>query len=921
MASIHLNHTRTNGAIRDEMINMLDTSVKMEKQQIKRDKTSLCEEFYLFGDTSSVHGIKYVTEPSSGCFRRLVWLLLLLVCLGVLVYQIIDRVCYFISNPVTVNVQVNYNSSLIFPAVTICNQNAFKATFAAAAGRYKLIEDMFTEPENFNSESLKKYLAENTTLKDLYLQGAHKRKDFLFKIVWMGQTLTADDFEQYVTDHGVCYTFKSNNERVSSPGIENGLRLTLNIEQYEYMPGPHDAAGIKMLIHDHKDIPMVHALGQAISPGSRVFVGMKVIELENLPEPHGTCHEKALEYIDTYSTDACRLDCLTKRAKKICGCRALYMPHKNGEPPVCRLDQYYGCLKNVIETFPTLFHKLCSCPVSCKFRVFETDLSYGTTSDYNLRKYLSSNDTSKLAAALLKATEVTSRYEDSKISKVKNFYTNLTTNTEQASYVYNRLVKMVNHLMKKTNTMYKDMKRHFNFKDYLYKFQIYIMEKNFMRARDAMEERHMHIVPLAYAEFILQIEKTIRKLTDAKFQNDSFRLFLYENLMDKIDSRIEIIERVMVNYTSLKDAYNLGEKIFNYQFMDTPRDHNNPAAPKKLMKDSLNHNLYANQSTERYERHLNSTVKALNLCKNLAVVAYYYGMLNDTELGLCVEDFRHAMRNWVFARSLFYYEIIDRPKRILEEKLEHFELKWNEFQLVFQNLNQSIYSIHSENADFDEDVLKPIENMDRNLEQYLSANATKLDVAQVFLSNTTDSILTEFQFYFQMLKNRQTSLTDWISRLQFISRDIWENIINDEDSWEYYEFVNKTEYLTNLTEVTTDLNESFTAILDYVRFSDVIGSSDAQLLSTFKSIVEHMKEFKTSLKIDSNFIRDNLLQINIFYREMSYEKIHQQVAYSMFSLWCDIGGTMGLFLGASFLSIIEIIDFILHRGIQRKRMS
>ncbi|XP_062594641.1 uncharacterized protein LOC134256061 [Saccostrea cucullata] len=921
MSSVRHDHTGTNGAIREEMINMLDSSAKMEQQQIKRDKNSLCEEFYLFGDTSSVHGIKYVTEPSSGCFRRLFWLLLLLVCLGVLVYQIIDRVCYFISNPVTVNVQVNYNSSLIFPAVTICNQNAFKATLAAEAGRYKLIEDMFTEPENFNSESLKKYSAGNTTLKDLYLQGAHKRKDFLFKIVWMGQTLTADDFEQYVTDHGVCYTFKSSEDKVSSPGIENGLRLTLNIEQYEYMPGPHDAAGIKMLIHDHKDIPMVHALGQAISPGSRVFVGMKVIELENLPEPHGTCQEKTLEYIDFYSTDACRLDCLTKRAKKICGCRALYMPHKNGEPPVCNLDQYYGCLKNVIETFPTLFHKLCSCPVSCKFRVFETDLSYGTTSDYNLRKYLSSNDTVNLAEDLLKAREVTSRYEDSKISEVKHFFLNLTTNTEQVSYVYNRLVKMVDDLLNKINTMFTDIKSHFDFKDYLYKYQIYIMEKNFMRARDAMEERHMHIVPLAYAEYILEIEKTIRKLTDPKFQNDSFRLFLYENLKDKIDNRIEIIERVMVNYTSLNNAYNTGAKIFNYQFMDTPRDHNDYAAPKILMKDSLNHNLYANQSTERYERHLNSTVKALYLCKDLAEVAYYSGVVNETELGLCVEDFRFSMRNWVFARSLFYYEIIDRPKRILEEKLENFEVLWNEFQLLFQNLNQSIYSIHSENADFDEDMLKPIENMNSNLERYLNGNATKLEVSQMFLSNTTDSILTEFQFYFQMLKNRQTSLTDWITRLQFISKDIWENIIYDEDSWEYYEFLNKTEYLTNFTEVITDLNESFTSILDTVRFSDVIGSRDAQLLSTFKSIVVHMREFKTSLKIDSSFIRDNLLQINIFYREMSYEKIHQQIAYNMFSLWCDIGGTMGLFLGASFLSIIEIIDFVLHRGIQRRRKS
>jgi hypothetical protein len=62
-------------------------------------------------------------------------------------------------------------------------------------------------------------------------------------------------------------------------GVENGLRLTMNIEQYEYMPGPHDAAGIKMLLHDPNEIPRVHALGQAIPPGSHVFVGVKMIEV------------------------------------------------------------------------------------------------------------------------------------------------------------------------------------------------------------------------------------------------------------------------------------------------------------------------------------------------------------------------------------------------------------------------------------------------------------------------------------------------------------------------------------------------------------------------------------------------------------------------------------------------------------------
>lgn len=62
-------------------------------------------------------------------------------------------------------------------------------------------------------------------------------------------------------------------------GVENGLKLRLNVEQYEYMPGPHDAAGIKLLIHDSFEMPRVYALGQAVSTGSNVFAGVKLLKV------------------------------------------------------------------------------------------------------------------------------------------------------------------------------------------------------------------------------------------------------------------------------------------------------------------------------------------------------------------------------------------------------------------------------------------------------------------------------------------------------------------------------------------------------------------------------------------------------------------------------------------------------------------
>ena len=61
--------------------------------------------------------------------------------------------------------------------------------------------------------------------------------------------------------------------------MESGLRLTLNVEQYEYMTGPHDAAGVKILLHDPREIPSVHALGQAIPTGTHAFVGVKYMKV------------------------------------------------------------------------------------------------------------------------------------------------------------------------------------------------------------------------------------------------------------------------------------------------------------------------------------------------------------------------------------------------------------------------------------------------------------------------------------------------------------------------------------------------------------------------------------------------------------------------------------------------------------------
>uniref|UniRef100_UPI00398EB6E7 acid-sensing ion channel 1C-like n=1 Tax=Pristiophorus japonicus TaxID=55135 RepID=UPI00398EB6E7 len=58
------------------------------------------------------------------------------------------------------------------------------------------------------------------------------------------------------------------------------------------------------------------------------------------------------------------------------------------------------------------------------------------------------------------------------------------------------------------------------------------------------------------------------------------------------------------------------------------------------------------------------------------------------------------------------------------------------------------------------------------------------------------------------------------------------------------------------------------------------------------------------------YITENILVLDIFFEALNYETIEQKKAYEVAGLLGDIGGQMGLFIGASILTILEIFDYV-----------
>ncbi|XP_056090930.1 acid-sensing ion channel 1B isoform X1 [Rhinichthys klamathensis goyatoka] len=58
------------------------------------------------------------------------------------------------------------------------------------------------------------------------------------------------------------------------------------------------------------------------------------------------------------------------------------------------------------------------------------------------------------------------------------------------------------------------------------------------------------------------------------------------------------------------------------------------------------------------------------------------------------------------------------------------------------------------------------------------------------------------------------------------------------------------------------------------------------------------------------YIAENIMVLDIFFEALNYETIEQKKAYELAGLLGDIGGQMGLFIGASILTVLELFDYL-----------
>ncbi|XP_013409485.1 acid-sensing ion channel 2-like [Lingula anatina] len=169
-------------------------------------ETTVQIEMTTFANEVSILGLKQSVNPKYSHFRRTLWLCFVLAGFGFLLYHLWHRIAYFLSNPVTVKIDVVANDTLVFPAITICINSPLKMSSLVAnnesyIGKYF---GTFEDPQDLSSYNLGRI---NWT--EFMIRNGYDKRDIFLDVKWKLKDVRLADIRPVFTSLGLCYQINS----------------------------------------------------------------------------------------------------------------------------------------------------------------------------------------------------------------------------------------------------------------------------------------------------------------------------------------------------------------------------------------------------------------------------------------------------------------------------------------------------------------------------------------------------------------------------------------------------------------------------------------------------------------------------------------------------------------------------------------
>ncbi|XP_067912156.1 amiloride-sensitive sodium channel subunit gamma-like [Heterodontus francisci] len=208
------------------------------------------------------------------------------------------------------------------------------------------------------------------------LQMGYSADDLIFTCLFDGLPCDSRNFSlMHHPLHGNCFTFNGGENRsvlrTISGGSENGLKLTLHLDENEYNPYLVTSMGAKIVIHDQNEQPFVEDVGIEIQTATETAMGLDMTVLKRLSSPYSDCTVDGLDvpvtnlYNKTYSLQMCLHSCFQMEMVRSCGC-AHYEKPLPAEAEYCDYTKYPGWISCYYRLRNQFIQEQLVCQKTCR---------------------------------------------------------------------------------------------------------------------------------------------------------------------------------------------------------------------------------------------------------------------------------------------------------------------------------------------------------------------------------------------------------------------------------------------------------------------------------------------------------------------------------------------------------------------------
>ncbi|XP_064651600.1 degenerin-like protein del-10 [Lineus longissimus] len=918
------------------------SSTRTDDTKAVETPETLAENFLGFTQYTSFHGVHFMWELGTTWFRRVLWFLLFFGSLTFLVIQICNRIIYLASAPVMAKVEINFNKTIRFPSVALCNQNAYRITKAAAAKKLDLIKAIYQPHEGTKDELnvtsiLKNFNATNLTEKELLITMGHTKEDMIVSCKWEGVDCGPHNFTLEFTDHGLCYIFNiraknaladapDNSKVTKNTGLNAGLRLTLNAENYEAMIGPHDSAGLKFLLFDRNDIASVFEMGLGMPTGSHAFIGLSVNVMKRVEPPYGNCTKtKTLKYFTYYTQMACRRECWTDFFVKNCGCTLPYMEVPGVKD--CLKDVAMRCENETKGEFEKNV-EACSCQPGCETFFYQPNLSYLKSAKADVYKLFQIANKTKLQEKFSKARDTVTATRTELLAEDAGMINKLVGRAVELRKVLNdELPKALDRMQKHIEELIRDAEDVFKKINEVYDFQKFVLDWNFYRPVVSKYTSYFNPVTLMYRELIIDSYRKFERITGengaAAGKGDvDLKRSLQAVLDDRLAARSTLSRDAKDVLLQVKSHYTQAKAMDTQKYKaEYSVEQHAMIIPKTVLSSAVT---------------LPKQAALLKTCETLLV------SLRDsyTRMGkFLVDVFFHKVpyrrdqfqAKWTLPyekqctkydtnlgmvmSEVFMYPLNEAAKVILTIKSNEIEIS-----KILKEMKSTVASAMVELEDIQHIFKLVFTTATGALGIIQDESQGKTAVSKAFTAPDFVVRLNRLRNFFENTKGRNSDIQDKYNSLKTAEQSLSNLILSNTDLKPYF-----TKYVPVFKDkASLDTALGFTKLDEYKsldELSPVYGRNHTRFFDAMDLVQTDMKAYLDGNKLDEKYYAANFISMDIFFRELYYQEISQQPAYTVISLLSDIGGSMGLYIGASLLSIFEIFDMLIFYCYRKNAMK